>query len=111
MIFQMRLSWQLLAEPYGVFLILVLVSVLLNAVSCALIFGACLRKTQAFSKTCALYLTAMALVLSADLARQLEWALHAGLFSLRAGATHILVAFFLWRLVSSFLKEQNGRKI
>ncbi len=107
----MRLSWQILTEPYGIFLVLVVLSVLLNAISCALVLGTLLRKTKEFSKPRALYFILLSLVLSSDLARQLEWALHAGLFNFRAGITHILVAFFLWRLVSSFLKENNERKV
>ncbi len=99
MIFNINFSMALLQEPYGIFLLCVWVAIFLQALICANVLGAYWRKTKEFSKPQTLILVLLSLILNADLARLLELALHTGLFSLRSGITHFLVAFLLSCLV------------
>lgn len=106
--FRFQFSWALFSEPYGIFLLLIAAATLFYAIACALALGNVFLRPGQLSKRVALLFILMSLILNLEVARVLELALHAGLYSLRTAITHALSAFLLW-LIVLFLDQKNAR--
>lgn len=106
--FRFQFSWELFSEPYGIFLLLIAAATLFYAVACAMALGAAFLRHGQFSKRVAFLFILLTLVLNLDVARTLEMALHAGLFSLKTAITHASAAVLLWLIVLC-LGQKNAR--
>ena len=107
--FRFHFTWALFTEPYGIFLLCILAATFFYAVACALALGALIARPRILPKKVAFLLIALTLILNLEVARSLELAIHAGLFSLRFAATNALAALLMWLIVIFLTQKPNAR--
>ena len=110
--FRFQFTWALFTEPYGIFLLCILAATFFYAVACALALGALIARPPNSSnlpKKVAFLFIALTLILNLEVARSLELAIHAGLFSLRFAATNAIAALLMWLIVIFLTQKPNAR--